>query len=177
MSEYVGELNWESEIQKDSDFVLLPEGDYDFVVTDFERQRHEGSDKLPPCPKAVVTLQIKTADGDTANIKHQLFLHTKTEGLLSAFFCAIGLKKHGEKFVMNWGKVIGSTGRANVYIHKYTDDKGEERQTNRIKKFYDKEDIPVTTGRPATYQQQTFAGMPEARPQMAPDTGFQPGRF
>ncbi len=177
MNEYVGELSWESEIQKDSDFILLPEGDYDFVVTDLERQRHEGSDKLPPCPKAIVTLQIKSADGEAVNIKHQLFLHTKTEGLLSAFFCAIGLKKHGEKFVMNWGKVIGSTGRAKVYVDTYTTDRGEQRQSNRIKKFYDKEDTSSVTQQPVSCQQQTFAGMPEPKQRIAPDIGFNAGRF
>ena len=176
-NDYVGELSWESEIEKESDFVLLPEGDYDFIVTNLERARHEGSDKLPPCPKAIITLQIKSQDGDVTNIKHSLFLHTKTEGMLSAFFCAIGLKRHGEKFVMNWSKVVGSTGKAKIYIDRYLTDKGEERQSNKVKKFYDKEDVPATATQPASYQQQTFAGMPETHQRVAPNTGFNPGRF
>lgn len=32
------ELNWDDEIEKDgNEFVLLPEGDYDFTVESFER--------------------------------------------------------------------------------------------------------------------------------------------
>ena len=49
MAEYMErELDWDDEIERESDFVLLPEGDYDFTVTGFERARHEGSEKLPP---------------------------------------------------------------------------------------------------------------------------------
>ena len=47
MSEMERELDWNDEIEKDSDFTLLPEGDYDFTVESFERGRHPGSDKLP----------------------------------------------------------------------------------------------------------------------------------
>ena len=51
------ELAWDGVIEKDApDFILLKEGDYDFEITNFERQRHPGSQngKLPPCPKAVI---------------------------------------------------------------------------------------------------------------------------
>ena len=35
------ELGWDDQIEKGgSDFIVLPEGDYDFVVTEFERGRH-----------------------------------------------------------------------------------------------------------------------------------------
>ena len=126
------EIGWDEEISKESDeFILLPEGDYDFVVTDFERARHAGSAKLPPCNKAIITLKIETAEG-AAYIKHNLFLHTKTEGMLSAFFIAIGQKKHGEPLRMNWSSVIGSKG-----IHEWTGNDGEVRKSNEIKKFYE----------------------------------------
>ena len=34
------ELDWDSEINKESEFTLLPEGDYNFTVVSFERARH-----------------------------------------------------------------------------------------------------------------------------------------
>ena len=38
------EYGWEDEIVNEGgDFVLLPEGDYDFTVAKYERARHEGS--------------------------------------------------------------------------------------------------------------------------------------
>ena len=102
------EYGWDDQIEKDSpDFVTLPEGDYDFEVTDFERGRHAGSDKLPPCNKATVSLRIEAAEGVTV-IKHNLFLHSITEGMLCAFFSAIGQRQKGEKITMNWNKVEGS---------------------------------------------------------------------
>lgn len=129
-------FDWDDEIEKESsDFTILPEGDYDFEVTDFERGRHTGSAKLPPCNKVTVYLHITSKEGATT-IKHQLFLHSITEGMLCSFFRAIGQKKSGEKFKMNWSIVKGSKGRCKIYIDKYTNDKGEERLSNKIRKFY-----------------------------------------
>ena len=133
-------FEWEDTIEKDgSDFVLLPEGDYNFTVTNFERGRHQGSEKLPPCYKAILTLEIDAPEGK-ASITHNLFLHTKTEGMLSAFFCAIGQKKHGERLKMDWTKVVGSTGRCKIYVDTYTKNDGSEGKSNKVKKFYDKEE-------------------------------------
>ena len=54
------EIGWDDQIEKDGpEFVLLPEGDYDFTVIDFERGRHGGSDKLPPCHKAIVHIKVE----------------------------------------------------------------------------------------------------------------------
>lgn len=131
-------LEWDSEISKDSEFVLLPEGDYEFEVTQFERARHGGSEKLPACPKAVVHLRIDSSN-DTAIIKHNLFLHRKTEGLLCAFFTAIGHRQHGEPLKMDWNRVVGSKGRCKVSVRTFTKDNGEDGKSNEITKFYDYE--------------------------------------
>lgn len=140
MSELGRELDWDDSIEKDSDYVLLPEGDYEFVVESVERARHPGSDKIPPCNKAIVKLRIDSQYG-TALIRHNLFLHTNMEGMLSAFFTAIGQKKKGEKLKMNWGSVPGSTGRAHVKPKQYN---GNEY--NDIKKFYPKEEKQFKAG-------------------------------
>ena len=133
------ELDWEDTIENDSDFTILPAGDYDFEVIEFERARHAGSEKLPPCNKAVVTLKIKSPEGETT-IRHNLFLHSKTEGMLCAFFTAIGQRQHGEKLQMNWSKVVGSTGRAKIEIKKITKDDGNVVEFNQVKKFYEHEE-------------------------------------
>lgn len=133
------ELQWDDVIERDaSEFVLLQEGDYDFTVESFDRARHNGSGKLPPCNKAVLKLRIDSDQG-TAYINHNLFLHTITEGMLSAFFACIGQKKKGEPLRMDWGRVPGSTGRAKVGIHTYKNKDGEDRRSNEIKRFYPKE--------------------------------------
>jgi hypothetical protein len=147
------EIGWDGPIENDGpEFELLPEGDYDFVVTGFERARHPGSEKLPPCNKAVVSIRIEGPAGATT-IKHNLFLHSNTEGLLCAFFTAIGQRRKGERITMNWNKVVGARGRAKVYIDTYEKD-GKQYQSNKIKKFYDPEEVPPP-----------------------PATEYQPGRF
>lgn len=136
------ELGWDDQIENDGpEFVLLPEGDYDFEVIDFERARHAGSDKLPPCNKAVVYLKIEGPEG-VAVIKHNLFLHTITEGMLCAFFTCIGHRKKGEPLKMKFEKIVGCTGRAKIGVRKWTNDKGEEKIFNEIKKFYEPKDGP-----------------------------------
>lgn len=136
------ELGWEDQIENDGpEFVVLPEGDYDFEVVNFERARHNGSDKLPPCNKAIIHIKINAPQGSTT-IKHNLFLHTITEGMLCAFFTAIGQRKKGQKVTMNWNQVIGSKGKAKVAIKKWTNDEGRELQGNEIKKFYEPIETP-----------------------------------
>lgn len=137
------ELQWDDTIEKDSqEFILLPEGDYNFVVESYERVRHNGSDKLPPCNKAVLKLRIEAPEG-TVYINHNLFLHTITERMLSAFFASIGQKKKGEPIRMNWNHVPGSAGKAKIGIHTFTGKDGKPKQSNEVKYFYPKEEGPV----------------------------------
>jgi hypothetical protein len=134
------ELGWNDPIEHDGpDFITLPDGDYNFEITGMERARHDGSDKLPPCNKAIISVKIECEEG-TTTIKHNLFLHTKTEGILCAFFTAIGQRKHGEKQNMNWNKVVGSKGRCKVIVDKWTDKNGDEKTNNKITKFYEPDD-------------------------------------
>lgn len=134
------EIGWDEAIWNDSpEFVVLPEGDYDFEVIDFERGRHPGSEKLPPCNKAIVHIKVEGPEGVTI-IKHNLFLHTITEGMLCSFFTAIGQRQKGERVNMNWGSIIGAKGRAKIGIRKFKNDEGREMTFNEIKKFYNKEE-------------------------------------
>ena len=144
------ELAWDGEIEKEgAEYVTLADGDYDFEVLDFERGRHEGSAKLPPCPKAILHIKVEGKDKNTGAegitvIRHQLFLHSKTEGLLSNFFTSVGLKKKGERLKMNWSLVPGSRGRARIGTRTY-----EGKEFNEIKRFYE----PVATASTAPVQQ------------------------
>lgn len=144
MNEMERELGWEDEIEKEGqEYILLPEGDYDFVIEKFERGRHNGSAKLPPCNKAVLYVRIDAPEGSVV-IKHNLFLHTITEGMLSAFFTSIGQKKHGEKVRMNWAAVTGARGRCRVGIHTFIRSDKSEGKSNEIKRFLE----PAETGTP-----------------------------
>jgi len=152
------ELDWDSPIENDSpDFVVLPAGDYDFLVTNCERGRHTPKDggKLPSCNKATIHIKIESEEG-TATIKHNLFLHSSVEGLLCAFFTSIGARKRGEKIVMDWGSVIFSTGRAKVGIRKWKDDNGQEHSANEILRFYPKDDQTAQSASPKPFKPGAF---------------------
>lgn len=156
------ELGWDDEIEKDgSDFILLPEGDYNFTVAKFERARFQGSEKMPACNQAKLEITIHSPEHGDVTIFHNLFLHTKTEGLLSNFFAGIGQKKKGERLRMNWNAVIGAKGQCFIEHNKYMV-KGEERVNNQVKKFYPYEEAmgqqQQSNPQQQGYQQQNSQG-------------------
>lgn len=159
MNEELGrEFGWDDEIQYDGpDYVTLPEGDYDFEVLSFERERYAGGPKIPPCNMAVLKLKIEGPQG-VSTFSHRLYLHSKMEGLLCAFFTAIGQRKHGERSKMNWNTVTGAKGRAKITVRSWRNDKGDEFTSNQVKHFYDPDDAPSSSA-------------------AAPQQTWQPGKF
>lgn len=132
-----GVLGWDSTIEDDGQgFVLLEEGDYDFTVTGFERGQHDGSAKIPSCPKALLTLSIETPSG-VAEVKDQLILYKTMEWKLSSFFRSIGLKKHGERLVPKWDQVLGASGRAHISKREYVGNDGTMKKANNVAYYMD----------------------------------------
>ena len=167
-------LDWESEINNEDAFVLIPEGDYYFTVEKFERGTFDGSDKLPPCKKAIVTLKIHAADTDIL-ITENFLLVSSLEWKLSSLFLAVGMKKHGEPLRMNWAQLPGRTGRCRVYIDKYKKKDGTEGEANKIKKFYAYDD-DVNVIQPA--QNKASYIPPTQSAYTAPNAGgWQAGKF
>lgn len=145
MAELGRELGWDDTIENDSEFQLLPNGDFPFEVISFERGRHNGSEKIPPCNKAIVSLKFTTPDGLQTTIKENLYLHSTMEGKLCSFFVCIGQRQHGERLKMDWNKVTGSKGRARIFTDKWTYD-GRPYEGNKVKSFLEPEDKPATPG-------------------------------
>lgn len=156
-------LGWDDPISNDEqgEFVTAPPGEYSFEIVNFSRARHQAKPdgKIPDCPKAVVTVRIYTSEGDKVDVKHNLYLHSRCEGMLCAFFRSIGLRKHGEVFRPDWSRVIGSKGRCKVSVREYVGNNGTKYKANDIKAFLDP---------PANGQQQTTVTPPAA----APEEGF-----
>lgn len=136
------ELDWNDQIVVDTEYVTLPEGFYSFTVESFERGRHtpnpQNPGKLPACNKAILKLKVVANEGETT-LNHNLFLHSSTEGMLSAFFGAIGQKKKGEPLQMNWNTIIGATGVCKVGHKVYND-----KTYNEVKSMVYKEDVDPT---------------------------------
>ncbi len=138
------ELEWNDTIENDGEFTLLPAGDYDFEVMEFERGRHNGSDKVPPCSKAIVHIKVSAPDGSSTTIKNQMLLYSTLEWKLCEFFTSIGKRRRGEKLRMDFAGAVGCKGRCKVGIRKWTNDKGDEIESNEIKTFYEPpEDAPI----------------------------------
>lgn len=176
------EFSWDDTIQKDSEFVFLPDGLYWFTVKSYERGRHtpnpQNPGKLPACPKATVHLTIVANEGET-ELRHNLFLHSSTEGMLSAFFGAIGQKRKGEPLRMDWNAIIGKVGVCKVGSREYNGNK-----YNEVKGMIYAEDVDYTkvlNAQPGQYQQQpapAYQQQPQQPQQAAqPQGGFTGGPF
>jgi len=130
-------MDWNDSIENDGqEYVILPEGDYNYVVINFERGRFPGGAKIPACNKATITVQVTTREG-VSIVKFDLLLYRSLEWRISAFFRSIGQKKHGEKLSMNWNTVIGSKGRARFKQRTYVNQSGEEKTVNDLERFID----------------------------------------
>lgn len=103
------------------DYTVLPPGNYQFTITKLERARFSGSAKLGPCWKAILYVEVDGGSLGSTLVKHNLYLHSKCEGLLCAFFESIGFRKSGEPLEMRWDDVPGTTGWAKTGIRKYQD--------------------------------------------------------
>lgn len=168
------ELDWDGVIEKDGlEFVTLPAGTYQFVVNSYSRAHHtpKPTGKLPACK--MITLDVEFDGGalGNVNINHSLFLHSSTEGFLSAFFTSIGLKQPGERTKMDWNAVPMARGRAKLKVERYTKD-GEERSINKVDQFLafdpSKMGAPVAAYAPpqpvAGYPQQPGYAAPQGVP-------------
>lgn len=132
-------MDWDDVIENDGqEFVILPEGDYTFTVTNFERGRFPGSAKIPACNKATISISIDNDKG-IATARFDLILYRTLEWKIASFFRSIGQKKHGEKVTMNWNGIVGARGKAHIKPRTYIKD-GEERQANDVDRFYDYEE-------------------------------------
>ena len=131
------EFDWNETIEapaNEDEFLILPEGTYKFTVKSWERSRHNGSPKLPPCNAAIVHIEFDGGTLGKVTVNHKLFLHSKTQGLLCNFFRGCGLRKSGEPLVLNWDATIGKTGQAKLGSRKH-----EGKTYQDIKTFLDPE--------------------------------------
>lgn len=155
-------FDWNDTIENDSSFTLLPEGTYPFTVVKFERGEHAGTDKIPPCKKAVLTIELDGGALGATTITENLFLHSRQEWKLCQFFTAIGQRKRGEQLRMNWQQVPGAKGWARVVINRYKNRDGVDRENNRVDQYIDPADMATT---------------PPAVPASPAGSGFAPGKF
>lgn len=196
------ELGWDDTITQDNDGgVVLAPGDYIFEVVKFERARYtpkSGDSKLPPCNMAKLELKIESPQG-TATVFNNLYLHTTTEGLLSAFFASIGQKKKDETLQMNWSLVTGAKGAVKIKNRTYKDNTYNDvdrfypsdasyyttkempaivQQLQQPQQSYQTQPVANTYQQPAqNYTQSPVTNQPQQGFNQQPQQGYQPGAF
>ena len=133
-------MDWGDVIADDGAvFEIMPEGDYDFTVRGFARGVFNGGKTIPQCNKAVLTLDV--TDGTHKGVvTTDLILHKILEWKISAFFRAVGMKKHGEPLRMDWDHVAGRKGRCHIAIREWEGRNGDKMQSNDVDKWYDASD-------------------------------------
>ena len=132
-------LAWDAYIENESEFVLLPEGDYDFTITKFERTWYDGSSKIEPCNCASIELSIVAPGLGRTTINERLFLADNMEWKLCEFFRCIGQKVHGKGVKMNWDVVLGAQGRAHIIVNEFQGNDGQNKKNNRVQRYLDME--------------------------------------
>ena len=130
------ELDYDGVITKDSEFILITPGEYDFTVESFSLGYYNGGDKVPTCKRVDVNLIISAPEGDV-KVQKGFFLYSKFEWVLSSFFMSLGMKRKGEPLKMNWNATVGVKGRCK--IGRRSSNNGNEY--NEVKEFIPRPDM------------------------------------
>ena len=149
-------FGWDDEVPE-SEIEVLPDGDYAFTVTKFERAWFEPKNpdsKIGSCDQANIEFTINWVNKDgvqkTSKLVYRLKLWKTLAFQIYQFFESIGLRKKGDGTArMPWDQVVGKTGICMIGHH--TDSKGNDY--NDILKCYVPDSAPTVTKN----QQQTPA--------------------
>lgn len=145
MADQIKVYDWDDEITNDGgeslESVVLPEGNYPFEVIKMEKAWYDGSAKMPACNMAKMFLRVDGGDLGTSLCVENLYLNEKMEWKAASFLRSIGLKKHGENTKWNLlNHCDGESGRCKIYVDEYEGRDGQTHKSNKIDRFYDKEE-------------------------------------
>lgn len=117
-------------------WTLLPEGFYPFRVERMERERYQGSQKMPQCPMAKLTLAVTGADGRDTSVQQRLYITRNQLWKVSRFMESVGRGRNkAGKVIIDWGGIEGMGGFVKLKVRSYTGRDGQERQTNDVEWF------------------------------------------
>lgn len=163
-------LDWDSEIEREGgSFNVLPAGIYPFKIgPQIQRERYEGSSKLPACPQAVIDVTLDGGALGTTTIEEKLKLVDLLEFVLTQFFTSIGARKSGERMKMDWSKVPNATGIARIEVYSWDKKDGSGKgYGNRVAEW-------MSPDTPIDHPSTPWVKPEEAAPQAAT---FTPGSF
>lgn len=165
-------------------WTLLPEGFYPFRVERMERERYQGSQKMPQCPMAKLTLSVTGTDGSETQVQQRLYITRNQLWKVSRFMESVGRGRNGAgKVIVDWGGIEGSTGWAKLKVRSYTGRDGQERQTNDVEWFVKPEEQEEAwksydaACRAAADVSNLTQAVPAPQQQAAPAPGQQPAGY
>lgn len=140
-------LDLNSSINQESQFVDIPEGEYDAAIDHTEIDRCQWANEYNGQQMLVVYVNIPTPDGE-GQLRDSIVLNTDFEWKLSQLFLGTGQKKHGEP-IPNLGKAIndlpGMPVRVKVVKKEGKGDKAGTFYSN-VGRYIEKKAKPQNTG-------------------------------
>lgn len=141
-------FGWDDEVNE-SEFEIIPDGDYVFTVSRWEKAYWEPKSKdskIGACQQANIEFEIKWTNENgqekTNKVVHKLKLWRSLDFLIYQFFESIGLRKKGDGSKrVPWDQIVGKTGICAIGHH--TDSKGNDY--NDILRCYAPENAPTVT--------------------------------
>ena len=101
-------------------YVLLPDGEYPFKVTKFEKERFGGSEKMPACWSALVTLECDGGELGRSYVTHHLYMVKKQAWKVKQLFVGVGLvAADAKQFTPPWNQLVGAAGVARLGHHEH----------------------------------------------------------
>lgn len=120
----------------DHGWTVLEDGFYPFTVKKIERERFVGSQKMPACPMAKITLSVQGAAGETATVTERLFLTQRMLWKVSRFMESIGRGRNAAgKVIIDWVGAEDGAGWLKLKKRSYTTRDGDQRETNDVEMF------------------------------------------
>jgi hypothetical protein len=120
-------IGWDYEFSeedtKGGEATILPDGDYDATVEDFERGQFAGNENLQAGPMAVLTLAVNGGELGISRPRVNLILNQKLAWKIDQLAVSCGFWKRGEGKgrKMPWGELKGARLRVKVASRKYQD--------------------------------------------------------
>ena len=131
----------EEEERGGAETTVLPAGNYPFEVIKVDKAYYDGSAKIPACNMAKVYLRIDGGELGNGFVAENIYLAEGFEWKAGAFLRSIGIRSHGDK--LEFRKLLhcdGERGRCEIYVDEYEGRDGKTHQSNKLKRFFDKEE-------------------------------------
>lgn len=120
--------------KKEFEYILLEPGEYPFEISEVRYGDYNGSDKLPPCPKAIVDLDVDGGKQGHVTVTKVFYLCKECAGIIASFAQSLGVMDEHETTVnIDFAQIEGMKGIVYITHRTYNG-----QQYNDIKKFIKK---------------------------------------